>query len=791
MLDSRKTKTQLIAELEALRSQVAAGEDPATYAALEKRVRESEQRFNSFIEGSLQGILVHRDFRILIANQALADMLGYDSGESMAGMDVAALVPPDELDTRREYYARRMANQEAPAQFEGGALRRDGTLIQLRMLARVVDWEGAPAAQITMVDLTERRRAEEERRRSEQLLRGFIDSATESFLLFDSNLRFLDCNKTYVRRVGLPKEQIIGRYLPEIIPTAIETGRYDRVKAVLETGRPDEFEALVQSPRLGERYMLLNVFPAGNDTVGVIGTDITVRKRAEEALRENEGRMRLLTDAVPVAIAYVDRYEHYRFGNRTIENWMASGSGGIAGRHVGDVIPSEDYETIRPHIAAALRGETVTFEGRFEFPDGQPRDRRVVYIPDFGPDGKVRGFSVMAEDITERKKLEEQLLRTQKLEAVGELAGGVAHEFNNLLQIITASVDILMDFVAGDERNIRILQSIKNASERGAVLVRQMLGFARRQMLQPTVLDVNEEISSIVHLITSTMGERVQLIFRPGADLSRINTDSGTFEQILVNLCINSRDAMPEGGRLTLETANAGLDEAFAQEHAWARVGRFVRITVADTGEGMAPEVMERIFEPFFSTKGPQKGSGLGLSMVYGVIQQQAGLIDVSSKPGSGTAFHIYFPALTDATGGSAEKDAEDAAPTMGTILVVEDQRQLQQLTAQILENNDFKVINGFNGEEAVQLFEANKAEISMVLLDLVMPKLGGRQAYERIRELCPEVPVLFQTGYDPSEDDWRFLSDHGLKLLRKPYSMRDLLTAVRELLPIAPPSQS
>ncbi len=397
----------------------------------------------------------------------------------------------------------------------------------------------------------------------------------------------------------------------------------------------------------------------------------------------------------------------------------------------------------------------------------------------------------IGEDITERKKVEEQLRQAQKLEAVGQLTGGVAHEFNNLLQIITASVDISLGFMAGDERNIRILQSIKNASGRGAVLVKQLLGFARRQLLRPTVLDVNEEISSIVHLITSTMGERIQLIFRPGADLSRINTDTGTFEQILVNLCINSRDAMAGGGQLTLETANASLDEAFAREHAWARAGEFVRITVADTGEGMTPEVMERIFEPFYSTKGPQEGSGLGLSMVYGVIQQQSGLIDVSSKPGAGTAFHIYFPALTDAPGGSAENDVEATAPTKGTILVVEDQRQLQELTAQILENNDFKVINAFNGEEAAQLFEANKAEISMVLLDLVMPKLGGRQAYERIRELSPEVPVLFQTGYDPSEDDWRFLADYGLKLLRKPYSMHDLLAAVRELLAIDPPSES
>lgn len=397
--------------------------------------------------------------------------------------------------------------------------------------------------------------------------------------------------------------------------------------------------------------------------------------------------------------------------------------------------------------------------------------------------GSIANMVASAIEASERRNLENQIRQSQKMEAVGQLAGGIAHEFNNLLQMIMGFNELSMEATPPSDNRHEFQQRIRNTVERGATLVKQLLGFSHKQMLQPTVLNVNDLISSLTSLLNATLGEQIELRLDLEPTLSYTLVDKGALEQIILNLCNNSRDAMKSGGSLTLETRNVTFGGDYLSDNPAAKQGGYVRIRVTDTGEGIAEDVREHIFEPFFTTKGPQEGSGLGLSMVYGLIEQHEGWIDVSSKEGMGTTFEIYLP--EHSTAAVEEDEPKGAAAPLsknrGTILVAEDEKGLQEITSAILEKEGYTVISAFDGEEAIRLLEARQAEIDLVLLDLIMPKLGGMEVYEHIRRQNLDVSVLFQTGYELKGMQAELLVRQGLTLLRKPYTPSELRTAVRE----------
>ncbi len=458
---------------------------------------------------------------------------------------------------------------------------------------------------------------------------------------------------------------------------------------------------------------------------------------------------------------------------------MNHAGGGIIGRSLSEVNFPETYQAIKPHVERALAGERVDFEQVLRFSDGRSRRIHGVYVPDVGPGGEVHGFSSMVEDITARSQLEEQLRQSQKLEAVGQLAGGVAHEFNNILQIIKGFVGLGVEAAAANGELRMILTTIDGATDRASRLVKQLLGFGKRQTLEPAVLDLNDLIFRLVELVQPALGEDILLNINSGKNLRPCWGDKGSIEQILTNLCLNARDAMPQGGRLTIETANAALDDRFCLQHPWAAPGEFVRISVKDTGEGMTDQVRERVFEPFFTTKALDKGSGLGLATAYGLIQQHQGLIHVTSALGEGTTFEIYLPAAAK----GEEAEPADAGEFTATILVAEDDSSVQLVAARTLEMAGYRVIKADDGEIAVRLFQANADEVDLVLLDMVMPNLDGRGAYEKITAIRPDIPVLFHTAYNLGNNDAGFLANKNLGLLQKPYPPNALRKAVRELL--------
>ena len=398
-------------------------------------------------------------------------------------------------------------------------------------------------------------------------------------------------------------------------------------------------------------------------------------------------------------------------------------------------------------------------------------------------------FELFAEDVTERRALEQQLRQSQKMEAVGRLAGGIAHDFNNLLMVISGYSEFLLERL-GNEPHLRgPAQEIAGAAERASSLTRQLLAFSRKQMLAPRMVNLNEIATENLKMLTRMIGEDIDLVLTPGKNLWPVRADGGQIEQVIMNLAVNARDAMPTGGKLTIETCNVTLGEEEARHHAPLRPGDYVMIQVSDTGVGMDADTQSHIFEPFFTTKGP-KGTGLGLSTVYGIIKQSLGYIWVESEVGRGTTFKIYLPRVAAAGEPAqiaAQAQAQRVEPGTETILLVEDEANLRYLARQYLEKQGYKVIEAADGAVAVQIAVAHESVIHLLLTDVIMPGMNGRELAQRISEIRPNIKILYMSGYTENVVGHNGTLDAGVRLLQKPFNLRDLKSKVREVLDATP----
>ncbi len=381
------------------------------------------------------------------------------------------------------------------------------------------------------------------------------------------------------------------------------------------------------------------------------------------------------------------------------------------------------------------------------------------------------------------RKKEEEFRQAQKLEAVGALAGGVAHEFNNLLQAIRAFTMFAIKGLSPEEARYQDLQEVLKASERAATLTRQLLGFSRRQQFQMTDLRLNEMLVDLKKMLQPLIGEKIELKMSLADDVGPLHADPTMIQQVVMNLCINARDAMPSGGALLIRTEDAALAAEDCQARPDCKPGRYARLTVSDTGTGIPPDVLKRIFEPFFSTKGIGKGTGLGLAMVYGAVQQHRGMIRVHSEPGHGATFEIYLPVAEKAAQADAPAALLSAGGGAEKILLAEDDPLVRAALVRILKEAGYLVLAAADGEEAVKLFAADAEAISLVLLDMMMPKLGGREAHAQIAQINPDVPVVYCTGYDSGLAKMESAEIAGLTVVQKPVDPEVLLSTIRELL--------
>jgi len=398
-------------------------------------------------------------------------------------------------------------------------------------------------------------------------------------------------------------------------------------------------------------------------------------------------------------------------------------------------------------------------------------------------EGNIISYLAAMKDITQEVTLEEQHRQTQKMEALGQLTGGVAHDFNNLLQVIIGVSDFALENLEPKHPARPYIMEAVSAGEKAADLVEQLLLFSRRQIMREEIFPLNHLIANLLKMLERVLGENIRLQWIPGQQNDAVKADRGMIEQAIINLCVNARDAMSDSGVLTLETENVLINQEYCRTHSWARPGRYILLTVTDTGCGMDNRTLEHIFEPFFTTKDFGQGTGLGLATVYGIVKQHNGMVNAYSEPGKGTTFKIYLPVAERAASEVGSKLSPPALRGSETILIAEDNEMVLKLAVNILENAGYRVLASRDGAEALRMFEKRADSIDLALLDVVMPELGGRRVYEAMKDRKPSLPVLFVSGYSEYATDTSFILENSLPLLQKPYSREDLLRTIRAVL--------
>jgi PAS domain S-box-containing protein len=512
-------------------------------------------------------------------------------------------------------------------------------------------------------------------------------------------------------------------------------------------------------------------------------------RAAQEGLRRSEMNFRSLVTNAPYGICRCDSAGQVMDANPALLAMLGySITEDLIGKHLGGLYAdTHQWFELADHLRAATPFNGLIAEWKRK--DGMSTVVRVsgraVSDGDHGT-----AFELFAEDVTERRALEQQLRQSQKMEAVGRLAGGIAHDFNNLLMVISGYSEFLLDRLGPDPALRGPAQEIAGASQRASTLTRQLLAFSRKQMLAPKILDLNEVVTENLKMLTRVIGEDIDLVMVPAPELGAVRADAGQIDQVIMNLAVNARDAMPSGGKLTIETSNISLDEDYARYHAPLRPGDYVILSISDTGLGMDSDTQSHIFEPFFTTKGT-KGTGLGLSTVYGIVKQSGGYIWVFSEPGKGTTFKIYLPRVAERAESIAQvvssEEADATEPGTETILLAEDEANLRYLARQFLEKQGYKVIEAADGAVAMQIAVAHEGVIHLLLTDVIMPGMNGRELAQRISEIRPQTKVLYMSGYTENVIGHNGTLDAGVHLLQKPFTLRDLKSKVREVLDARP----
>lgn len=513
--------------------------------------------------------------------------------------------------------------------------------------------------------------------------------------------------------------------------------------------------------------------------------ELAERKRVEEALRESEERLQAILDNSPAVIYVKDSQYRYLLVNRRYETLYHLTREQIVGKTDYDLFPKKIADAFRANDQKVLLTK-ISLECEEVCPqDDGPHTYISIKFPLFDATGIPYGICGISTDITERKKLEEQFRQSQKMEAIGRLAGGVAHDFNNLLTIIMGYTELLLKQISPLDPIRKDLEEIKKAGKRATSLTRQLLAFSRKQILQPRVLNLNTILADIDKMLRRLIGEDIELIIIPDPTLGSVKADPGQIEQVIMNLVVNARDAMPQGGKLIIETSNVELDEAYTRHHVGVSAGSYVLLAVSDTGYGMDKEIQSRLFEPFFTTKEQGKGTGLGLSTVYGIVKQSGGNIWVYSEPGQGTTFKIYLPRIVEETAKPLKPGVEPVEPFQAfeTILVVEDEEMVRDLICRILQKNGYTVLEAKYGNEALLIGKQYVGPIHLLLTDVVVPGMSGRELAEQLESLHPEMKTLYMSGYTDNTIVHHGMLTVGTAFLQKPFTPDLLVRKVREIL--------
>jgi PAS domain S-box-containing protein len=773
-------------------------EDITERRRMQEALRTSEEKFAQAFRGSPAAMLLARieseGNRIIDANEAFERVSGYRREELIGRI-------PKELGLwadLREYdeYMKQLGAAGELRNFEFHFRRKSGDIGTGLTSSESIELDGQPWLISSTIDITERKAAERDRRQSERQYRSLFNSMQEGVALHKlmgsngvpDNYIVLDVNRRFEELLGMKRELVVNRLATDVYGTEAAPYLQEYV-SVVEGGRPLQFETYF--PPM-DKHFFISVTPMGEDLFATIFFDITEQKKTQERyqlISENAADVIWMWDLEEVRCVYV---------SPSVEQLRGFSPEEILAQTLEQAMPSDSYRM----AVAEIESRRAAVESGDE--SARIKTNEVVYLRKDGTTvatetatklvsdvrGKVRYVVGTSRDITglkraeaEKAKIEAQLRQAQKLESVGRLAAGVAHDFNNLLTVINGYSRLLLGGVQAGDPLRGGLEEIHKAGARAAGLIQQLLAFSRKQILQPRVLDLNRVVEEMRPMLARLMGEDVEVCVQSQAEAATICADPHQLEQVLMNLAVNSRDAMPDGGQFSIETGFVEWDESQAQLRPGAHAGPYVMLAVSDTGEGMSEETRGHIFEPFFTTKEVGKGTGLGLSTIHGIVEQSGGCVEVASEPGRGTTFKIYLPRVVVAP---AESGRPEAIPEMGgteTVLVVEDQAEVREYAAVALRAYGYQVMEAANAEEALLICEREGERIDLILTDVVMPGLSGRELADRLKTLRPGIKVLFMSGHT---DD--MIVHHGVlrkeaEFIQKPFGPGQLAMKVREIL--------
>ncbi|MBI5570899.1 MAG: PAS domain S-box protein [Desulfomonile tiedjei] len=754
----------------------------------EAALRDSEERYRALFEHSRDAIAItHRDGRFVDVNQSFLDLLDYRL-ERIMEMNAGDLWA-DSAD--RIGWEERIDSEGYARDFEAKLLRRDGSVryCMLTSTARTM-LDGSVQFQTICRDFTDRKQAEEILRQSEETFRMLTESAPFGLSVMAADTKFEYFNRKFTEIFGYTIEDLpdkrtwfVKAYPDEDYRANISTAwRKDTIDQVT----PGEVKPRVFRVRCKDGEDKVISFRAVVISEGrqiLTYQDVTAEVRAQESILQAKNEWERTFDAVPDLIMILDNDYRVQRTNKTLLDGLNITAGEIIDAKCYEVLhcPTGQVQLTCPHAMLLDDGNEHSAEIAFERPAGV---FDVTVSPLRDEQGRLIGAVHIARDITERKKLEDQLRHAQKMEAIGRLAGGVAHDFNNLLTAIIGYSNLLMEHLPENGPDRERLVQIDRAAERAAALTQQLLAFSRKQVLDLKVMNLNEVISDLEKMLRRLIGEDVELRAALDNSIGSVKVDPNRVEQILINLAINARDAMPHGGKLTIETTDVTLDEDYARSHQEVRPGPYVMCAVSDNGVGMDPETLSRVFEPFFTTKEKGVGTGLGLSTVYGIVKQHEGHISAYSEPGLGTTFKVYFPRV-EAAVEEISKTIERRTLPGGTetILVVEDEEIVLDLSGEILQMLGYTALKASSPRQALAICEEYGKPIHLLLTDVVLPQMDGRSLFDRLAIERPDMQVLYVSGYADNAIVHQGVLDPGVHFLQKPFSAHTLACKVRQVL--------
>ncbi len=749
----------------------------------EEALRESEERFRDLVEHSQDLICTHDlEGRILSANPWPATVLGYAPDELLR-MNMRDLLVPEVRHEFGRYLDEIRTHGTARGLLWVQARNGERRLWEYKNTLRT-EGVAEPIVRGMAQDITERKHSEWALKESEGKFRVIFEGSKDGIILADvESKKFHTGNKTFCDMLQYTLDEIRQLSVADIHPEENLPGVLD----AFERGVKQESKLAGDIPvRRKDGSVLWAEVTASPVTISgkkyLLGNfrDVTERRKADEALT----RLGLAVDQATEAIVITDTEGTIQYVNPAFERSTGYSREEAVGKNPRVLRSGKHDEAFYRRLWDTLtRGEVWTGHFINRKKDGLLYEEDATISPLRDSSGKIVNYVATKRDVTNVVSLERQVRTAQRMESVGTLAGGIAHDFNNSLTGIVGFGELLRMRMAGDEQALHDLDEILRCAERAATLTRQLLTFARRQVIEPVNLNLSTLVADLMKLIGKVVGEHIEVKTSLEKNVPTIHADRGQIEQVVMNLCLNARDAMPEGGRLVVETGDVYLDEEYVRQNPYMRTGRYALLTVSDTGVGMDEKTRERVFEPFFTTKGPDKGTGLGLAMVYGIAKQHGGFIHLYSEPGKGTAFKVYFPAI---------EAQPDAVPTIRreeivrggteTILLAEDEEAIRSFIERALKELGYNVLVARNGEEAIEIFRQNK-EIVLAVLDVVMPRKGGKEAFEEMHKQNPRLKVIFMSGYSANAIHDSFVLIPGTPFLQKPFGPTILARKIREVL--------